>query len=163
MTENDNNENFDGENGPKALREALASQKKIAEEALKELKTLKEENRTRTVTDALKNSGLPEKVAKFVPTDASTPEAVNAWLAENGEVFGYKPQAAEEQQVFVPEEVDNSELARQFAEFQATTQQATNVQSLGQADPRAAALDKAGKEGGADGIAAFLRANGLVG
>lgn len=164
MSDNNNKFDFDDEaTGPKELREYAKEQAKQNKELQKQLNDMLTKDRTRTVTETLKSKGVDEKVAKFVPTDATTPEAVDAWLAENGDVFGYKPQAqaADEQQV--DSGVDNSDLARQFAEFQATTQRATGVQSPGQADPKVAALEKAGKEGGANGILEYLRSVGAAG
>ena len=40
------------------------------------------------------SKGVPDKVAKFIPGDVSTPEQVESWLAENADVFGF--QLAEE-------------------------------------------------------------------
>lgn len=164
MTDN-NKFDFDDEaTGPKELREYAKEQAKQNKELQKQLNDLRTETRTRTVTETLKNKGLPDKVAKFVPEDASTPEAVDAWLAENGDLFGYKPQDQNTEQA--PQETENdgnSELAQQFAQFQATTQAATGQQSAGQKDPQMAALQKAGQEGGSEGIAAFLRSIGAAG
>jgi hypothetical protein len=54
----------------------------------------------------LAQKGVPDKVAKFVPGDVSTPEQIDAWLAENADIFGVKPaeetaQVSQEQQANV--------------------------------------------------------------
>lgn len=53
-------------------------------------------NRQRTVADTLKDKGADPRLARYVLQDVEdpTPEAVNSWLATEGELFGYKPQAA---------------------------------------------------------------------
>jgi hypothetical protein len=54
----------------------------------------------------LAQKGVPDKVAKFVPGDVSTPEQIDAWLSENADIFGIAPaeqaaQASQEQQANV--------------------------------------------------------------
>ena len=38
----------------------------------------------------MEKKGVSNKVAKFIPGDVSTPEQVDAWLAENADVFGFQ-------------------------------------------------------------------------
>lgn len=71
------------ENGPKALRDALAKQKAENEALMKSLDALRTKDRVREIKDR----GLSPKVAKFIPPDADLEE----WLKENAEVFGVKP------------------------------------------------------------------------
>lgn len=160
---NDNITEFDfsDENlGPKPLRDFAESQAKQNKELLKQLEDMRKADRTRTVQDAVKGKGLPEKVANLVPADAD-PEA---WLVENGDLFGLKAETTTEvQQVTDESQADHSEIARQFAEIQATQAQATNVRTPGQVDPQIAQMEKAVMEGGPDGLVNFLRANGMTG
>lgn len=163
---------FDDENlGPKPLRDFAKAQAKQNEELKKALDELKTQERTRTVRDAVKTKGLPDKVADMILKANADPEE---WITEYGDVFGVtqEPQgqdpqgqqtAPQAQQPMVQGVGQDSDLARQFAQFQAAAAQATPGQSPAQADPMRAALEKAGAEGGANGIANFLRANGVAG
>lgn len=153
---------FDDENlGPKALRDFAKAQAKQNDELQKQLKSLQEESRTRTVQSLIKEKGLPEKVAKMVPPDADPTE----WITEFGDVFGAQSAApvveeapAQQQQAVVDGSLDStSEIAQQFAELQALQGLATNQQSAGQANPQIAALEKAALEGGTAGIANLMR------
>lgn len=123
---------FDDENlGPKPLRDFAKAQAKQNEELQKQLKTIQEESRTRTVQSLIKEKGLPEKVAKLVPADADPTE----WLTEYGDVFGapaapaQQAQPVQQQSVVDIAQADTSEVARQFAELQALQGQATGQQS----------------------------------
>lgn len=155
---------FDDENlGPKPLRDFAKAQAKQNEELQKQLKTIQEESRTRTVQSLIKEKGLPEKVAKLVPADADPTE----WLTEYGDVFGapaapaQQAQPVQQQSVVDIAQADTSEVARQFAELQALQGQATGQQSAGQANPQFAALQKAADDKGAAGIADFMRSLNL--
>jgi hypothetical protein len=37
----------------------------------------------------LATKGVPDKVAKFIPSDVTTPEQIDSWLTENSDVFGF--------------------------------------------------------------------------
>jgi hypothetical protein len=156
---------FDDENlGPKALRDFAKAQAKQNDALQKQLKTIQDESRARTVQSLIKEKGLPEKVAKLVPADADPTE----WLTEYGDVFGapaapaQQAQTAQTQQAVVDGSPDGtSEIAQNFAELQAMQQLATNQQSAGQANPQYAALQKAADDNGAPGIAEFMRALNL--
>jgi hypothetical protein len=64
----------------------ITAQKELADQ----LAQIQSDLRSRSVKDVLANKGVPEKVAKFIPGDISTPEAVDAWLSENADVFGFQ-------------------------------------------------------------------------
>lgn len=86
----------------------------LVKQLRKQLKDLKAENtslsdraskaessvRQRTVADVLKDKGASPALARYALADLKetgvepTPEAVNTWLVENGELFGYKPAPA---------------------------------------------------------------------
>lgn len=144
------------ENGPKALREALAKTKAENEALAKSLKALQDKDREREIKDR----GLSPKVAKFIPEDAD----LEKWLEENADVFGIKPsesaqtqatQQTEGDAVTRPLEVAQTPhpLQNQFANLEAT-------QATGQA-PRAvidtARVEAALTDGGLEGFENFLR------
>lgn len=77
----------------KDLRKQLKEAQKRAEaaeaEAVKNAKVV----RQRTVADVLRDKQVNPGLARFVLQDLEdpTPESVNTWLTENGELFGIKP------------------------------------------------------------------------
>ena len=93
-------------NGPANLRKALKRAEKEKKELAEQLAAIQSDLRSRSVKEVLAQKGVPDKVAKFVPGDVSTPEQIDAWLAENADIFGVKPaeqaaQASQEQQANV--------------------------------------------------------------
>lgn len=90
--------------GPADLRKALAKAKKEAtearkaqEEMAKQLATLTGQVKGNTLAELLKAKGANPKAAKYALKDdvEATPEAVDAWLAENGEFFTAKASTTE--------------------------------------------------------------------
>ena len=80
------------------LRKVNRTLEKRAKELEQELAGLKSQTRQRTVKDVLSAKGINPKVAAFIPQDIdTTEEAVSAWLAEYGDVFGVQ-QSPEETQ-----------------------------------------------------------------
>lgn len=75
--------------GFKAMRKAFKEQgKKLAEMEAALARTMERE-KSQNVYEALANRGLDPRVAKFYPKDAATDDdAVDAWVTENGELFG---------------------------------------------------------------------------
>ena len=93
-------------NGPANLRKALKRAEKEKKDLAEQLAAIQSDLRSRSVKEVLAQKGVPDKVAKFVPGDISTPEQIDAWLTENADIFGIKPaeqaaQASEEQQANV--------------------------------------------------------------
>jgi len=84
------NETAETDNGPANLRKALKRAEKEKKELADQLAQIQSDLRSRSVKEVLANKGVPEKVAKFIPGDISTPEAVDAWLSENADVFGFQ-------------------------------------------------------------------------
>jgi len=80
---------------PANLRKALKREQKEKAALLERLATVEAENRSRSVKDVLATKGVPDKVAKFIPADISTPEQVDAWLNENADVFGFSKSEAD--------------------------------------------------------------------
>jgi hypothetical protein len=113
---------------PAGLRKALKRLEKENQE-LREANALRDSMlRERTVKDVLDSKGVPSKIAKFIPSDVSTPEQVNSWLTENADVFGF--QTTQE-----PDAVDEKrqEAASQFQRINNATETAipaTNVADL---------------------------------
>jgi hypothetical protein len=70
------------------------------EKALKDLKAVQEENaklsanvKTATLENLLRDKQVPPNIQRWMKRDGVEPtaEAVDKWIAENGEDFGYKP------------------------------------------------------------------------
>jgi len=89
------NEEAETDNGPANLRKALKRAEKEKKELSEQLAQIQSDLRSRSVKDVLASKGVPEKVAKFIPGDITTPEAVDAWLTENADVFGFQPAGTE--------------------------------------------------------------------
>ena len=106
--DDDDFEDAQGESGAiRELRKAYKALQKQLKEVTAEKDALQSSVRERSVKDVLASKGLPEKIAKFIPSDATSAEAVEAWLNENGDVFGVT--AAQEEQAPTggqPQEVD---------------------------------------------------------
>lgn len=78
------------------LRKQLKDAQKRDAEREAELARLRGADRERSLSEVLAAKGLNSKVAKLYPKDAeATPEAVDTWLSEYGDVFGAKPEDAE--------------------------------------------------------------------
>jgi hypothetical protein len=75
-------------NGPAQLRKALKRAERDKKELAEQLAQIQTDLRNRSVKDVLATKGVPDKVAKFIPGDVSTPEQIDAWLTENADVFG---------------------------------------------------------------------------
>jgi hypothetical protein len=102
----DDIEEIQDANGPANLRKALKRAEKEKKELAEQLASIQSDLRSRSVKEVLAQKGVPDKVAKFVPGDVSTPEQIDAWLSENADIFGIKPteetaQASQEQQANV--------------------------------------------------------------
>jgi hypothetical protein len=79
------------DNGPAELRKALKKAQKEREAVEAELQKMRSELRSRSVKDVLASKGVPDKLAKLIPSDVDTPEQIDAWLAEYSDVFGIQP------------------------------------------------------------------------
>ena len=77
----------------KKLRKALKAEQKRAKELESTLGELSKSQRERVLKDVLTSKGINMKVAKFIPSDIEASEdAVNSWLDQNGDVFGFNPE-----------------------------------------------------------------------
>lgn len=70
---------------------------KLAQKRNKELETsyadLSKSQKERIIKDVLTSKGINHKIAQFIPSDIDTnPDAINAWLDANADVFGIPQQ-----------------------------------------------------------------------
>lgn len=79
-----------------ALRKIERQQKAQIKELTEQLANMKAQVRERSVKDVLASKGLNEKIAKFIPSDFTSPEEIEEWVSENAEVFGATPASAPE-------------------------------------------------------------------
>ena len=93
--------------GPANLRKALKRAEKEKKELAEQLSKIQSDLRSQSVKSVLASKGVPDKVAKFIPGDISTPEQVDAWLAENADVFGFNATDVSETAQVSEEEVAN--------------------------------------------------------
>jgi hypothetical protein len=91
----DETEDVQDQNGPANLRKALKRAEKEKKELAEQLAAIQSDLRSRSVKEVLATKGVPDKVAKFIPGDVTTPEQIDSWLTENADVFGFsKTEAA---------------------------------------------------------------------
>ena len=91
----DDVEETQDQNGPANLRKALKRAEKEKKELVEQLSAIQSDLRSRSVKEVLATKGVPDKVAKFIPGDVTTPEQIDSWLTENADVFGFsKTEAA---------------------------------------------------------------------
>lgn len=82
-------EDEDFSSAPEPLREAYKAQKAKNAEMEKQLAELLDKNRATDLEKAFSAKNVDPRVAKFYPKDAdSSADKVDAWLAENAELFG---------------------------------------------------------------------------
>ena len=93
--------------GPANLRKALKRAEKEKKELAEQLSKIQSDLRSQSVKSVLASKGVPDKVAKFIPGDISTPEQVDAWLAENADVFGFNATDVSQTAQVSEEEVAN--------------------------------------------------------
>jgi hypothetical protein len=85
----DDDDNLSGSDLVKQLRSALKAEKRARKDEQDKLNDLLAKQRTSSLADVLKDKGLSEKAAGLYPADRdTTPEAVDAWLADFGDLFG---------------------------------------------------------------------------
>jgi hypothetical protein len=82
-------EDVQDQNGPANLRKALKRAEKEKKDLAEQLAAIQSDLRSRSVKEVLATKGVPDKVAKFIPGDVTTPEQIDSWLTENADVFGF--------------------------------------------------------------------------
>lgn len=82
-------DDFEAENnnGPAELRRALKRAEKERKELEKQLNEIRAAQREQSVKSVLESKGVNAKIAKFIPSDVSTPDQVEAWITEYSDVF----------------------------------------------------------------------------
>jgi hypothetical protein len=80
-------EDSNGNDLPKKLRQQIKALQKERDEFAQELNSLRTEARKRSLAETLQDKGLSPKIAAFVPADVEG-EALDTWLSEFGDVFG---------------------------------------------------------------------------
>ena len=85
----DDIEETQDQNGPANLRKALKRAEKEKKDLTEQLAAIQSDLRSRSVKEVLATKGVPDKVAKFIPGDVTTPEQIDSWLTENADVFGF--------------------------------------------------------------------------
>ena len=81
------------DDGPSNLRKALKKAEKEKKELAAQLDDIQNQLRSQSVKSVLESKGVNAKIAKFIPSDVSTPEQVDAWLTENADIFGFSKSA----------------------------------------------------------------------
>ena len=74
--------------GPANLRKALKRAERERKALLDELNQFKQAQREQSIKSVLESEGVNTKIARFIPSDVSSPEQVKAWLNEYADVFG---------------------------------------------------------------------------
>lgn len=90
-----NDDDRGGDNPIKALRKIEREQKAQIKELTEQLEAMRGQVRERSVKEVLASKGLNEKIAKFIPKDMTSPEDIQSWVDENGDVFGATPAPAD--------------------------------------------------------------------
>jgi hypothetical protein len=85
--DDDDEQPIDPRSLPKQLRKVIKDAKAEAKAAKDEAEVLRKENREIHVTNVLKSMGVPEKVAKLIPSDVTSGEAIKSWLSDYSDVF----------------------------------------------------------------------------
>lgn len=129
---NEDDDDFDNEvnesNLVKDLRKQLREAHKERDELATQVASLSTQTRAAQLKEVFESKKLSPKLAKFFPADGEvTPEAVDAWVTENADVFGIKAQDAEEA------EQESAETAAEAAVYQRMTQ--TSGASSNTGDP----------------------------
>ena len=106
------------DNGPANLRKALKRAEKEKKELAEQLAQIQADLRNRSVKEVLASKGVPDKIAKFIPSDVTAPEQIDAWLNEHSDVFGFaKPEDA-------PADEAKQETKANYQRINAATQNA---------------------------------------
>lgn len=145
--EYDDDDEFE-QNAPKDLRRALNKANKEKAELAQKVDDLMKQVRTQTLASILNEKKVPAKIQRWIKRDEveATPEAVQKWLDENGEDFGYKPEdekpvETKETKVETPAQqgVLTDEEQAVLQRLQAMGQVSTDVPGI---DPQKAVVDQ---------------------
>ena len=98
----DNEVQLDGSDLLKKLRKAKRNDEKRIKELTEQLEGLSKAQRERTVKEVLEQKGVNPKATRLILKDLDdiTEESVNAWLEDNGDLFGLsQPEVNEEKEL----------------------------------------------------------------
>lgn len=98
---------------PKKLRAKIKELTAKVGELSDENSSLKGEQRSRTLSEALSSRGLNPKIATFIPKDLED-EKIDEWLGEYAELFG-GGQPVDPQQAVITRDAEQAAAIRQFA------------------------------------------------
>ena len=93
---------MDGSDLLKKLRKAKRNDEKRIKELTEQLEGLSKAQRERTVKEVLEQKGVNPKATRLILKDLDdiTEESVNAWLEDNGDLFGLsQPEVNEEKEL----------------------------------------------------------------
>lgn len=96
-------QSFDPRNLPKELRKIIRDSKKAEKEARDEVAVLRVQVRDAAVSSVLAARGVPAKIAKLIPQEIVSADAVEAWLVDYADVFGAASAPA-------PQAVENADI-----------------------------------------------------
>lgn len=115
----------DGDNSPAELRKAYNKLKSELKQVQAERDQLAAITRDSSVTTVLKDKGVNPAYAKFIPSDVSTKEQVEAWIADNAELLAVPsaPSTENTPQAAVPVVDPNLAALTRIAETQSSGQQ----------------------------------------
>lgn len=91
----DNLDDDSGSNALKELRKAYKAKEKQAKELEEKLNELLTTSRRSTIEGVLTEAGVDTRISRFIPESVTTPEEVQSWLSENGDLFGVQVQEPE--------------------------------------------------------------------
>jgi hypothetical protein len=132
--DDETSENENGQNDPAGLRKLIKDLQKKLDAASKERDEAVKAVSDFRVRDVLNERGLSDKRAlrllKADGVDAADAGAVDAWLQENGDLFGYKPP--------VQDQEETREAYQQMADSEA---KGTPLTSEGEAKSRIGAVE----------------------
>ena len=86
--DDDDTDTSNDSTGMKELRKALRASEKRNKEMSSKLDEMQNVSRERTVKDIILSKGLPDKIVKLIPSDVTSPEDVENWVAEYADLFG---------------------------------------------------------------------------
>lgn len=130
----DVDERQDSDNPIKALRKIERQQKAQIKELTEQLEQMKSQVRDRSVKDVLASKGLNERISKFIPTEMTSVEEIEAWVSENADIFGFTPnESADAQESTGAQEAQAAAMQRISATQSAgvtATSSADQIESL---------------------------------
>jgi len=112
----------------KDLRKQLKTLSKEKSELSQELSGYKTQAREKNVSQILEAKGVSSKVAKFLPSDLEGEEAINTWLDENADIFGYSVDKTETS-VIDDSERQAANRLRSISESAATPNKVDDIES----------------------------------